>query len=60
MGGFFHDVSNGLEKEVITVYILSIFTNLDPRICLNLLLKTGKVLGSFKLSYCSLLGSRLA
>ena len=43
MGGFFHDVSNGLEKEVTTVYVLSFFTNLDPRIYAFLLRKVGKV-----------------
>ena len=51
MGGFFHDVSNGLEKEVTTVYILSFFTNLDPRIYVFLveilLRKVGKVFRNF-------------
>ena len=47
MGGFFHDVSNGLEKEVTTVYVLSFFTNLDPRIYAFLLRKVGKVFRNF-------------
>ena len=51
MGGFFHDVSNGLEKEVTTVYVLSFFTNLDPRIYVFLveilLRKVGKVFRNF-------------